>query len=290
MVPRYLQAELQRTEHQDNRNSSHLFLLRLLWLDYFDSDYAFSFLPSINNEDSPNRRFKREMIKKYANNQSLAVLAIVFSSIFVHRPALTRSIYAYKTFKKNRWYFPLLIRFHYSHRCRPRSSNNIDSSNSKEDELYGSQGCYCESFRNGKPRDYRLKNFNGFCDKFRHRIIVDGVSYRYFFVKAMRDYLTKYKKKSICSGKKLVTPKNWNRSVIKCCGFINDKTIVNAMFIRSFIVDEAKKSGCGPTNTKLKHFPHFDNCINECTCNFHYKVMPISMMIYLPYLRSENKN
>lgn len=281
MVPRYLLTELQRTEHQDSRNSSHLFLLRLLWLDYFDSDYAFSFLPRINDEDSPNRKFKREMIKKYANGQPLVVLAIVFSSVFVHRPTLNRSIYAYKTFKKNRWYFPLLVRFHYSRKCRPKSSD------SKEDN---SQGCHCGSFQHGKPSDYRLKNFIGFCDKFKHQIIVDGVSYRYFFVKAMRDYLTKYKKKSICSSKKLVTSKNWNRSVIKCCGFINDKTIVNSMFIRSFIVAEAKKSGCGPTNTKFKHFPHLDNCINECVCDYHYKVMPISMVIYLPYLRSENKN
>ena len=167
--------------------------------------------------------------------------------------------------------FPLILRFHYSKKCKAIYVN----------KRAVAIICRCQPYRSGRARDYRLEQYTGFCNKFGHTVLTDGVGYRYNFIPAVKSVCTKYRKKSDCvfGNKRLISTKNWNRAVLRCEGFVTDKFLVTSMYIRSFLVKKMKKSGRGPPGSGLTYFPHTGGDFNECECQMHQNIIPISVFI-----------
>ena len=213
-----------------------------------------------------NNQFQIDMITKYGEltRGYGCRLAIINHSMFTYR-------LDWSVFKSMEYYntLPLLVRFHYSKKCKVNRLNkqavNID--------------CYCQPYCEGRVKDYRLRQYDKFCESFNHVILVDGLSYRYNFLPAVKAYCTKYKKKSRFAKKHYISKKNWNNAVLKCEGWVCEPLLVTAVFLRSFFVRDAKNSGRGPPLTGLTHFPHTEGDINECTCNMHKRIFPVSMYI-----------
>lgn len=249
--------------------------LRLLWVDVFrpqnlSSEHIGGPMVGFGQPVDKNRSFKMRMITKYSRDHSLPILAIIFTSIFVHREEIVPMVCQLrKDPRKVEMLFPLIVRFHYLKYCNPTHPFDVGSD----------AGCLCKHIRYGKAKDYRVPGQTPLCGNFHHQIVVDRVGFEYHFVKAIRELTTKYRKKSYYSNKMLISAKNWNK-IVEHSGFITDQRLVTALFIRSFIVMETRKVKCGPPGTELKYFPNTGSDHNPCKCEHHSHILPVSMSIH----------